>query len=369
MRILFVDASREGWGTEQHLVTMARALDAGGHAVSVVVRSGSRVEGLLRGSRITLHSNDGRGFRTMLRAIRRDAPDWIVTNQSKLYWPAWLLGRLHGVRVAVFRHLPKIRGRLTRSLLPSLVDRFYVVSRYARETLIADGAPGARIDVLYNPIDVTEPPADTAARSALRAQLGIPAAALVVGFVGRVEPKKGAELLRDALLPLMQASSRLHVLCVGDGPGVGPWREMAVAMGLGARCHFVSWTPRPCDCYDVMDVLVAPSVAPETFCRVVAEAQARGVAVIGSDAGGLAEALLPGESGVLVRVGDPPQLSRAIESLIADPARREAYGAAGRRYVTSRFAAPRIAGEFVASLARAGREPLRGRNGSAARPA
>ena len=369
MRILFVDASRDGWGTEQHLATLARALDAGGHAVSVVVRSGSRVEGLLREGDITVYASDARGLRTMLRAIRCEAPDWIVTNQSKLYWPAWLLGRLLGVRVAVFRHLPQIRGRLTRCLLPYLVDRFYVVSRFARDKLIADGAPGDRIDVLYNPIDVVAPLADAGAREVLRARLGIPATAVVVGFVGRVEPKKGAELLRDALLPLMTRSSQLHALCVGDGPTIGPWRKMARAMGLEARCHFVSWTPQPRDCYDVMDLLVAPSLAPETFCRVVAEAQARGVAVIASDAGGLPEAMLPGESGVLVRAGDSLRLGEAIDMLLADDARREKFGAAGIRHVASRFAAPRIATDFVAGLARAGRRPRQGATGVAARPA
>lgn len=369
MRILLVDASREGWGTEQHLVTLARALAAGGHAVSVVARSGSRVEDLLRGGDVTLHASAGRGLRTTLRAIRHESPDWLVTNQSKLYWPLWLLGRLLGVRVALFRHLPQIRGWLTRCLLPLLVDRFYVVSRYAREKLIVDGAPRQRIDVLYNPIDVGEPLPDAGARAVLWTRLGIPAAAVVVGFVGRVEAKKGADLLRDALLSLMAGSSQLYALCVGDGPVIASWQVLAREKGLEARCRFIGWTSRPRDCYDVMDLLVAPSVAPETFCRVVAEAQARGVAVIASYAGGLPEAMLPGESGVLVRAGDASRLREALAALLADGARRDAYGEAGYRYVVSRFAAPRIASEFVTGLSGAGRRPLRGPTGTAARPA
>lgn len=95
MKILFVDASRNGWGTEQHLVSLAGALAESGHAVSAVVKRGSPVARLLLERGVRTYATafrggaDPRGVLTMINAIRRDAPDWVVTNRAKLYWTVW----------------------------------------------------------------------------------------------------------------------------------------------------------------------------------------------------------------------------------------------------------------------------------------
>jgi glycosyltransferase involved in cell wall biosynthesis len=356
VKILFVDASRNGWGTEQHLVSLAGALADGGHTVSAVVKRGSPVERLLLERGIRTHATafrggaDPRGVLTMITAIRRDSPDWVVTNRAKLYWTVWIVARLMGVSVALFRHLPDIRRWLTRCVLPRLVDRFFVVSEFARARLVAQGAPPARIGILFNPIDTNRLLRTQLHRVDIRRRLGIPPDDFVVGFVGRVECDKGVRILWDAIAPLMAQSTPMRLLCVGDGPEVGRWRQQAEAAGLGARCHFVGWTASIGDFYPAMDLLVAPSVAPETFCRVIAEAQASGLAVIGSRIGGIPEAFAPNESGFLVEPDNGSELRNAIRRLYADRILCARFAATGKRYARENFSSRRIADQFVAAL-------------------
>ncbi|MDB6088015.1 MAG: putative glycosyl transferase protein [Gammaproteobacteria bacterium] len=366
MKILFVDASRNGWGTEQHLVSLARALAETGHCVSVVVKRDSPVAELLadRGVRVHLTAFRGgvdpRGILTILRAIRAERPDWVVTNRGKLYWTLWAIARVMGVRVALFRHLPDVKRWMTRCVLPSLVDRFFVVSEFARTRLVSRGAPAARLGVLYNPIDVEDLRSAAPQRARIRRELGIAAQDFVIGFVGRVELEKGVGVLWDALVPLMSHEPHLRLLCVGNGAELLEWQRKAAASPVGGRCHFVGWTPSIGEFYAAMDLLVAPSVAPETFCRVLAEAQASEVAVIGTQMGGISEAFAPGRSGLLVPPNDRRALRRAIRRLHDDRDLRVRFARAGRAYARSHFAAHKIAAEFIAALA----EPAGNRSAS-----
>jgi glycosyltransferase involved in cell wall biosynthesis len=187
-------------------------------------------------------------------------------------------------------------------------------------------------------------------RAGIRHRLGILPGDFVVGFVGRVERDKGVRVLWDAIAPLMAESTPMRVLCVGDGSEVGRWQQQAEAAGLGARCHFVGWTASIGEFYPAMDLLVAPSVAPETFCRVIAEAQASGLAVIGTRIGGIPEAFVPNESGLLVEPHNGRELRNAIRRLYDDRVLCARFAVAGKRYAHRNFAARHIAEQFVAAL-------------------
>jgi glycosyltransferase involved in cell wall biosynthesis len=356
LRILFVDASRNGWGTEQHLLSLARALAETGHSISAVVKRDSPVALLLTDGGIRIHETafrggaDPRGIVKIVQAIRAERPDWIVTNRGKLYWTIWAIARLTGVRVAVFRHLPEVRRWLTRCVLPRLVDRFFVVSEFSRRRLVAQGAPFDRLSVLYNPIDVESLRATSLQRRDIRHRLGIHAGDFVIRFVGRVERDKGVQVLWNVIAPLMPRATHLRFLCVGDGPELIALQREAAALKIDTRCHFVGWTASIGEYYSAMDVLVAPSVALETFCRVVAEAQASRLAVIGTRMGGMAEAFAPGRSGLLIPPNDGRALQRAIKRLHDDPNLRLRFSEAGYNYVRNNFAAHKIAGDFIVAL-------------------
>jgi glycosyltransferase involved in cell wall biosynthesis len=143
----------------------------------------------------------------------------------------------------------------------------------------------------------------------------------------------------------------LKMLWVGDGSAAPGTRAFAASTGHGERHLFAGWQPQVERYMATLDVLIAPSLEPETFGRVVAEAQACGVPVIASGAGGLKEAFLPGVTGLLVEHVDAETLMKAVEHLLRDQRLRARLAARGPEFVRARFAADKVAASFTRHLA------------------
>jgi glycosyltransferase involved in cell wall biosynthesis len=150
----------------------------------------------------------------------------------------------------------------------------------------------------------------------------------------------------------MKRVPSLRMLWIGDGPQRAATERAVARSGCGDRQCFVGAQPVIESYLGALDFLVAPSLVSETFGRVVAEAQACGVPVVASRLGGMTEAFLPGESGVLVESpSDAVALSNAIEQMALDPAQRARMGTVGAEFVLTHFSADHIASAFLASLA------------------
>lgn len=355
MNFVFVESSRRVWGSEQHFIDLAIGCRSAGHRVEVVARADSDVANLLRRAGIVVHATrfrggaDPRAMRIVWKTVRDIGADWIVTDHLKHYWPLYLVARGSGTRLAVFRHMAYLRQWFTRRVFPRVADRFFVVSRFARDKLVADGVCASQLLILYNPIDLTRFVANSDVRRHTRIELGLPLDVPVAGFIGRHDDAKGVPALRLALAHAMDRHPDLHAVWVGEGPQWQPTRDSVAAGPHAGRHRFVSWTEAVERYHVVLDCLVCPSEIEETFGRVLAEAQACGVPVIAHDRGGLREAFAPGETGLLWSDDDPATLSALILELLHDPQRRAAMGQAGRSFV-QRFSTPRIVAEFERML-------------------
>jgi len=363
MKFILVDQSKNAWGMELHFVTLASALAGKGHAVTAIVQRDSRVHDLLlsKGIRIVplpiRGGADPRLIAELLRRIRHDRPDWLIANQSRMYWPLAVLGWLFGVRVALFRHLVRIKRWQTRILLPRVVDRFFVSSNYARDMLIENGAPAHCITRLYNPIDTQRFCPDPAKRAAVRASLGLTDEHVLLGFAGRIDYAKGIGTLRSAACKAMLQLPNIRVLCIGEGAQVQTTRDYIAACGMQQNFILPGWQPGIENHLAAVDVMVVPSVETETFGRVSAEAQACGIPVIASTVGGLPETLLPDRTGFLFTPRDEARLLELILRLAVDRELRERVGAAGRAFVLENFSCEVICQEFVANLLQGARSP------------
>jgi glycosyltransferase involved in cell wall biosynthesis len=114
---------------------------------------------------------------------------------------------------------------------------------------------------------------------------------------------------------------------VGDGPGLPELRDRARAQGVADAVHFLGGRTDPLPVLRGMDVFVQPSWA-ESFPYVILEAMSLGAAIVATDVGGVSEALVDGESALLVPSHNDRALAAAVIELVDDPGRRSELGAA-----------------------------------------
>jgi glycosyltransferase involved in cell wall biosynthesis len=202
-----------------------------------------------------------------------------------------------------------------------------------------------RIRHIGNGIDLARfnPSAVAAERvTARRRDLGIPHGASVVGFVGRLAAKRKGFL--DFLTMAKGLSERrpdVHFVIVGESDAGRPDAvspDLASSMGVAARCRFLGQvvnTQLP-EIYSLMDVVVLPSIF-EGFPRVLMEAAAMGIPVVASRVKGNREAVIDGETGLLVPYGDTNALTQAVERILADCELATAMGAKAKRLAQQRF--------------------------------
>lgn len=171
-----------------------------------------------------------------------------------------------------------------------------------------------------------------AGKAAARLKLNIAADALMISFVGRVQPHKGPEVLVRAVAEMLHHSphlrAKLALVIIGGASGSGaaePERLQGLAKFLGVDdvVHIKPPVERgelP-DWYRASDLVCVPSYS-ESFGLVALEAQACGTPVIATAIGGLRTAVSDGISGSLVDGHDPKAWAAVISRLLADPARR-----------------------------------------------
>lgn len=194
--------------------------------------------------------------------------------------------------------------------------------------------------------------------------------ALRIGYVGRLVHEKG---LDDALDAMAQASVPVSLALMGEGPHEAHLRRRVEALGLGDRVTFQGWAS-PAEVANFMRGLDAVLLLTRTthavreqFGRVIIEAQACGVPVIGSTCGAIASVVGPG--GWIVPESDPAALARLLERLAAAPAERAACAQAGLRNVAQNFTYDAVAGTlaevWVAAVSESG---VRGAGGATRAP-
>ncbi|MGI8922004.1 MAG: glycosyltransferase family 4 protein [Solirubrobacteraceae bacterium] len=311
-------------------------------AVAAVDEPGGAEIGLLRllagmagrGWQITLTSPSGG---TMQAAARAGGWDWAPLALGGLgrgaglrSLAAWPRAR----RLAAAHDVVYLNGTVCGRLLPALRGQRCVLHVHdiiahppprhwrAAAVVLADSAAAAAplngldAHVVFCPVDPDPPPVATPWPAGDGPR---------VGFVGRIELRKGVLDLVRATPAIHAARPDARILIIGADPyGSDPAYLEAVRSAPGVE-HY-AWVPGAAGLLGELDVLVAPSHL-EPFGTVLAEAMAVGTPVVATAVGGLPEVVEDGVSGRLVQPGDPRALAAAVLDVLDH---RERMGGAAR---------------------------------------
>jgi glycosyltransferase involved in cell wall biosynthesis len=178
----------------------------------------------------------------------------------------------------------------------------------------------------------------------VRARLGIPDGAPVIGFSARLVPVKAVNVFLAALEVVLTELPEAHAVIAGDGPE-GERITAAQSSAAGERIHWMGWLADMAAFYADVDVVALSSVNEGTPISLI-EAAAAGRPVVATAVGGVPEVVIDGETGALVASGDHRALAARILGLARDPARRASMGAAARAR-SARYSAETLADESL----------------------
>ncbi|MBO1337400.1 glycosyltransferase [Streptomyces sp. VRA16 Mangrove soil] len=298
MKVLHVITGLGAGGAEQQLRLLVRHLP-GTHEVVTLTNPGQVAEGLrsdgVRVAHLGMAGNrDVGALPRLVRLIGNGRYDVVHTHLYRACLYGRVAARMAGVRAVVATEHSLGEAQIEGRPLTSGVRALYLAGeRLGRATIAVSpavagrlrrwGVPGQRVHVVPNGVDTARFAFDPAARGAVRAELGLPADAFVIGGVGRLVPGKRFDVLIAALREL---PADVRLLLVGTGPQEQSLRRAAGRAGVldrvvlaGERPHTAAAGTDLPALMSAMDILASPSV-DEAFGLAVVEAQAAGLPVL-----------------------------------------------------------------------------------------
>ena len=333
-------------GAERCVYELATRLDRGRFDVQVAALQGGAVADRLAAAGVKATVLGVRGkwdvgkLGDLKRLLRQERIDILHTHLFHADLAGRLAARAAGVPHLVHTvHVAEARWRpwqyaFTR-WTAGRCDKIIAVSQ-----AVADhhgrlaNLPPERYAVIPNGIDVPAYERDDAARQRLRTQWEIGPGAILIAFVGRLDPQKGFDVL--LAVAAKTASQELQFVLAGDGPQRPLGEQFAAHNAAGRFVRILGHVDNIRDVLSAADILIMPS-RWEGFGLAAAEAMAAGLPVIGTDVPGLHEVLDGGDAGLLIPADDEAALEAAIRRLGADAALRASLAAAGRQRVQREY--------------------------------
>ena len=344
MRVLHVDPERAFGGGEVQVLCLVRELAARGHRSTLAAdptgalsRAALPADVSVVPLRIANHFDLRAGL-----ALRRLAGgvDVVHFHTARAHALAPLC-RGRGARLVVTRRMDYVPagGPYVRYLYNHAVDVVIAISEGVRAALRRAGVRDGRIRVVPSAVDLGRVAAPADARVRVRAEWGVGPEEVLVLVPGALERRKGHDVLLAAAMHLAAAAPPVRWVFCGEGREREALQRMAAPLDGAVR--FAGFRTDIGACLAAADVVALPS-RQEGLGVAALEAMAAGLPVVGSRVGGLAEAVVHAETGLLVPPDDPGALATALARLIGDGGLRAALGRAARERA-KRFSSAQMA--------------------------
>ncbi len=296
-------------------------------ALAELRNTGADVMELSRRSRLDL-----RAWRPLLRMLRERRIDILHTHKFGSNVWGGLLDTLAPAPVFIaHEHTWSYEGKplrriLDRELIARRADAFVAVSQADRRRMIeVERIDPGKVVVVPNAIPTRMPSVDRD----VRAELGIPADALVIGTVCVLRPQKALDMMLAAVARLRTRFPSCRMVIAGEGGERQRLEALASELDIEETIRFLGQRDDVPDVLAAFDVFVLSSDF-EGMPLAVIEAMGAGIPVVATRVGGIPDLIDDGAQGLLVPARDPDALAEAIGDLLSNPERARRLGAAGR---------------------------------------
>jgi glycosyltransferase involved in cell wall biosynthesis len=347
IRVLFVDHTPVAGGAELVLIEHIRLLDRGRIEPHVACTDAvpQLVEGFAdAGAKVHLIEMPrlreagprallgfARAVRQLRAIIRRERISVVVSNTTRASYVATLAVPGTGVPLVWWIRdffYPRAIYRLTRHVPRRIIHVSDALRRFYGDAERPTSLVWKVANDLYRKLEGLGPERIQAARTSY----GFGERDVVVGFMSRLVPEKGAADVIEAVGRLVPEFPELRLLVVGDGPASRELRELGNRR-LGQRGAFAGYQTDEALYYSAFDIFVMATRDYEAYPTSVVQAMMAGKPVIASDVGGNPEIVAHEKTGLLYPAGNVDALVTGIRRLLLDGALASRLAEAGRRQV------------------------------------
>ncbi|MDQ2915956.1 MAG: glycosyltransferase family 4 protein [Pseudomonadota bacterium] len=346
LNVVHTEASTGWGGQELRILTEMEGMARRGHRLHLVAPANAQIVAAARARGLSVEALPIEwkrlpGLVAMRRWLARRGAEFDVINAHSST-DAWLAAlacaRLPKSPALVrTRHLSTPVNRLptTRWLYQRATSHLVVTGEALKTRLVHhNGYDPATITSVRTGIDLARfRPQE---RAAMRAQCGVDARPSV-GIVATLRDWKGHDDLLEAWRELKASVPGWQLLVIGDGPRRAHLERRVRELNLDADVRFTGNRDDVPAWLACLEIAVLPSYGDEGVPQSLMQAAACGLPSVSTPVGAIAEAVINGETGLLVPPRDPRALARALATLMNDRALRERMGRAARAYAQTHF--------------------------------
>jgi len=346
LAIVHTEASTGWGGQELRTLTEMAGMQRRGHRVHLLAPRAAQIfaaasERGLSVEPLPIEWKGLPGFMATRRWLAWHGAEFDVINTHSST-DAWLVALARATLLGVppmvrTRHVSTRinNSRATRWLYQHATAHVVVTGEALKTQLMhVNGFAGDRITSVRTGIDLQRfRPLDPAE---MRAKLGVDARP-AVGIVATLRDWKGHDDLLDAWMLLRERIPGWQLIVIGDGPRRAHLERRVAQMGLAAAVRFTGNRDEVPEWFACLDVAALPSFGEEGVPQSLMQAAACAVPAVSTHIGAIAEAVIDGQTGLLVTPRDPSALATALERLMGDRVLRERLGRAAHRYAQANF--------------------------------
>lgn len=344
MHIVHTEADGGKGGQPLRIINESLGMIQRGHQVTILCPESAPLHGLARDAGLTvvtmpLRRKNLHNLQLLRRWLKenRHSVDVINSHNSADTWLVALanLTLSNPVPLVRTRHASGVprNNWTTRWLFRKACAHIVTTGEALRQQMADIGVPMAQSTSVPSGVDTRRfHPAD---RQQAREHCGLSQADFWLGVVSHLRPNKGHSVLLRALAAIDNPHIRLAI--VGEGPHKATLEQEIIDLGLQQRVVMAGHRSDPERWFPAFDVALSPSHDMEGVPQGVLQSLASRIATIATDAGGTADAVINGQTGILIAQRDETALREAIVQLYADAALREKLAQQGYDYLCSHF--------------------------------